>query len=556
VSIIEYADAVQQSRAQERAVIRQEELLEEAAGLALQDLLNNMTAVATGALTASSLPVSFGTGQLFTLGQVHEWWADAVDERLTAQLLSTWAAGYRATSDVQMVQGSFDAAGGYVANVRDRLVRTGTPLISDQAFNIVRVGLLEEMSRGSATDTIARRIASDLDWRQPDAQFWEGRRDEVRSQLDGILDRVGPPGSPEREAMRLNDPQVRELQRQNSEAVRRLDADESTWRTRARAIARTETTGAFNGGAVDAAIREGQQVKVWLAQADDRTRDSHLQAAGQCVAVDGEFEVGDSVMIAPGVGGSAEEVVNCRCTLLFADSCENAARMVEPAAEQWDLLRDEPVVLSEDDRGLTVPVEDMPDVVDEPVSEGEFRVVGETPEEADAYGNSIYEDAALSLSEDEQAALRVYQGPAHEDMNNSLRFGTIDESTARLDQIRSIDAAIENAPPLPEDVTLYRGINDDVASQLANGVSEFTDNGFLSTSLRSGAAEDFGTVMEIRAPAGTKGFYMNSNPRGRIGPVREESELLLARGQTLKVVGREGNRLIVDIVGSNPLPLP
>lgn len=338
MAIIRYDDVNQQMRAQQRAIVRQESEVETAAERALQFLLDNMLGAAQPLLTASSLPTPFGTGELFTLGQVRGWWADAVDQDLTRTLLSTWSAGYRATSDLPMVQGSFDEAGSYVANVRDRLSVTQAPLIGDQAFNIVRQGLVEEMALGSSTQTIARRIASDLNWRNPNIGFWEERREFVRSQLDDILDAAGPVGSAQREAMRLNDPQVRELQRLNSEAVRRLDADESTWRKRARTIARTETTGAWNAGALDAAVREGQQVKVWLSLSDDNTRDSHLAAAGQCVPVDGEFNVGGNAMPSPGVGGPAEEVVNCRCSMLFALSCDNASSMAAPAVAVWDSL--------------------------------------------------------------------------------------------------------------------------------------------------------------------------------------------------------------------------
>jgi len=334
---------------------------------------------------------------------------------------------------------------------------------------------------------------------------------------------------------------VRELQRQNSEAVRRLDADESTWRTRARAIARTETTGAFNGGAVDAAIREGQQVKVWLAQADDRTRDSHLQAAGQCVAVDGEFEVGDSVMIAPGVGGSAEEVVNCRCTLLFADSCENAARMVEPAAERWDEMRGQ---------SQQMPIESI-----SPPAES-FRTIATSQEEADRWGLPAWAPNAARLSDPEEQALRAYQGSSHGPINSALRRNAVDE-LGQIEQgmIRSIDEVLSTANTVPDDILVFRGVSGKFAGEIKNGLNEWTDNGFVSTSLDRAVTREFGeVVMEIRVKKGTRAFYMNANEKGR-AIMAEEAELLLPRGQRFRVVERRESKVILEIVGTDAKPV-
>lgn len=55
--------------------------------------------------------------------------------------------------------------------------------------------------------------------------------------------------------------------------------------------------------------------KRWLSALDDRTRSSHVDAHGQVVKLDDEFNVGGNRMQAPGIGGPASEVVNCRCTM-------------------------------------------------------------------------------------------------------------------------------------------------------------------------------------------------------------------------------------------------
>lgn len=83
-------------------------------------------------------------------------------------------------------------------------------------------------------------------------------------------------------------------------------------------IARTEVISASNGGALEG-WRQSDAVKrkQWLAtMSDDRTRETHVEAHGQEVALDDDFEVGDGSGPAPGQIGLAEEDIQCRCTML------------------------------------------------------------------------------------------------------------------------------------------------------------------------------------------------------------------------------------------------
>lgn len=83
-------------------------------------------------------------------------------------------------------------------------------------------------------------------------------------------------------------------------------------------IARTETIGAANGGAVQAWQQTDGLVtgKMWLATLDDRTRDTHADAHGQEVGLGEDFEVGDGSGPAPGQIGLPEEDIQCRCALV------------------------------------------------------------------------------------------------------------------------------------------------------------------------------------------------------------------------------------------------
>ncbi len=84
----------------------------------------------------------------------------------------------------------------------------------------------------------------------------------------------------------------------------------------AETIARTEVLGASNGGTLEGYRQSGVvDGKRWLAALDNRTRDDHAAAHGQTVGLNEDFEVGGSLGPAPGQMGSAEQDINCRCTI-------------------------------------------------------------------------------------------------------------------------------------------------------------------------------------------------------------------------------------------------
>ena len=114
------------------------------------------------------------------------------------------------------------------------------------------------------------------------------------------------------------------------ELSRRVDAlmaDQERWRNRAVVIARTEVIAANNEGQRNAAgaiadasgVPRNLVAKEWLATSDRRTRDTHLSASGQkVIGLDTPFQVGGSNLIAPGdPNGPGDEVIQCRCTVLY-----------------------------------------------------------------------------------------------------------------------------------------------------------------------------------------------------------------------------------------------
>lgn len=88
---------------------------------------------------------------------------------------------------------------------------------------------------------------------------------------------------------------------------------------RALRIARTETIGAANAGAMFAAKSTGLPLKKeWLATMDTRTRETHAEADGQTRDMDEPFTVGGYLMEQPGdPTAPPSETVNCRCTVVF-----------------------------------------------------------------------------------------------------------------------------------------------------------------------------------------------------------------------------------------------
>lgn len=92
---------------------------------------------------------------------------------------------------------------------------------------------------------------------------------------------------------------------------------------RAHIIARTETHTAANFGAQAAAELTGlQMMREWVSAADERTRDEagadHVDANGQTVGMKEPFIVSGEPLMFPGdPSGSAANVINCRCAVVF-----------------------------------------------------------------------------------------------------------------------------------------------------------------------------------------------------------------------------------------------
>jgi hypothetical protein len=88
-------------------------------------------------------------------------------------------------------------------------------------------------------------------------------------------------------------------------------------RIRANLIARTETHGAANVGADQAARATGLVLqKEWVSANSERTRPAHSAADGQVRDMDMAFNVGGERLMYPGdPNGSSGNIINCRCAV-------------------------------------------------------------------------------------------------------------------------------------------------------------------------------------------------------------------------------------------------
>lgn len=89
--------------------------------------------------------------------------------------------------------------------------------------------------------------------------------------------------------------------------------------SRAQTIARTESHQAANVTAQGTASASGIVMRrQWISASGERTRDAHKRANGQIVDMHQPFSVGGESLMFPGdPNGSAKNVINCRCAVVF-----------------------------------------------------------------------------------------------------------------------------------------------------------------------------------------------------------------------------------------------
>lgn len=162
------------------------------------------------------------------------------------------------------------------------------------------------------------------------------------------------------------------------------------------------------------------------------------------------------------------------------------------------------------------------------------------PAKPKAAGNLLgeYKGWRDGLTPAEDKAMRFYQSPGFALMNGQLRgldaealksgehASDSDLARARLAS-KNLTKAIAKAPPLPRDVTVYRGFDAGQFGTLKPG-QVITDKGFTSTSI----TDDAGAV----GRAGSKGQSRILLPAGTRAAAGSARELVLPPGSSFRVV--------------------
>lgn len=335
-------------------------------------------------------------------------------------------------------------------------------------------------------------------------------------------------------------------------------------------IARTEAHRIQCKATVDAQwkakAKGADVVKQWDASLDGRTRDAHREADGQIRELDEDFEVGGERMQAPGIGGSAANVCNCRCALLQrarwalgndytkwdpnqpelisdsgttqlvkveAKNYESFKKQYKEASERVredaQMMKLEPLLEHEtaeiDYRAEKVTFKDLLQWKKSigNVTDDEYSIIGGTNEtsyirNANAYkiNKAMRENKIAELSEGNQKTVKTLKQ-------------VIDKNESEMDAVllRKVDYAY---------LEKVFGVD---TKDLKNTVAElnskklgktFTEKGFASASYKEAKNlnNNDKVLLDIYAPKGTKMFLTRN---------REESEIILQAGTKFEFRG-------------------
>lgn len=300
--------------------------------------------------------------------------------------------------------------------------------------------------------------------------------------------------------------------------------------------ARTALTAAQNAGRMDS-YKDAQKLgielkKEWLASLDGRTRDSHRDLDGVQVEVDKTFPNGCEYPGDP--TGDPAEVYNCRCTLVPAiagidqSNAPRNSKLGDMSYEEWK-------------KGKGGKDKYYKDVAQEIKKKIIANAKAFSP--AEHTQTNFSPTFWATQSKAERDAVKTYTGSTYVQMNKFLRDGVGEK---RIENLCNNCEKLLDKTSIAEDTLLYRGMGRRRTLSRALDVSKeeletmiadrtligqtFVEKGFCSTGVTPGAGWDKNVVLEIVAPKGTKGLYVDP-----ISMHMGEKELLLQRNTTFEI---------------------
>ena len=90
---------------------------------------------------------------------------------------------------------------------------------------------------------------------------------------------------------------------------------------RAMFISECEANSILNYRQYSKAVKAGKTNKKWIDVGDKRERKTHIEVGGTILPIDEPFSVGESLLQFPkdtSLGASADEIVNCRCSIQYS----------------------------------------------------------------------------------------------------------------------------------------------------------------------------------------------------------------------------------------------
>lgn len=168
-----------------------------------------------------------------------------------------------------------------------------------------------------------------------------------------------------------------------------------------------------------------------------------------------------------------------------------------------------------------------------------------TDEEINKFQKSS-DECYNKLNSDEKEAMYEYALGGYQDVNDYLngKFGGYENTQ---DMIEKIDSSMDKYN-LEEDVVTYRGTSSDNYNNYDVG-DVIEEKMYYSTSLSQGIAQTFADdcsnsiMAEIHVPRGTKSIYIGDNTDYDF-----EAELLLSRGLSYKVIKKEKDNIVLEVV--------